>query len=433
MNKPARRPRGVFIGVIEIAGQFSALAQALQEAGVRTTFLDLSPDPFRYGGAPASSRVRFIRWVRRPGAFPRPVEWALAALSVPVLLTLLVEAALKHDVFMFVSGATFFRGRELPLLRLARKTVIHQFVGSDCRPIYMNGARLGPDPVDVDAVVAAARRQRRHVRRLERWSSVIVNHPPQAAFCTRPFVPSLKLGFVVSAAGRPAPPPRTSGPVRILHAPSHPASKGTPVIREGVRRLVESGVEIEYLELIGRPNAEVLAEIAASDLVLDEIYSDTPMLALTAEAAWLGRPALVAGHAAGHWDRGLAAADRPATPYCTPGEWSARLAGLVDSREERNRLGAEARAFVVDRWGPASIAERYLQLFAGPPVDWLVDPMELDYAAGAGLTLERLRTVLAAICKRGGVEALQLADKPRLEAAVAGLAGFAGRGDPCAA
>ena len=53
------------------------------------------------------------------------------------------------------------------------------------------------------------------------------------------------------------------------------------------------GLPLEYVEIVGQPNDIVLAEIARSAFVIDQLYSDTPMAGFAAEAARLGKPAIV--------------------------------------------------------------------------------------------------------------------------------------------
>ena len=366
--------------------------------------------------------MRLIQYVeRRAEPYPPLVGRVVLTARFLAKLTLLAQAAIRHDVFIFGFATTFFDYRELPWLRRLGKTVIHEFVGSDCRPAYMDGALLGPDPVDMARVAATVGRQLKAVRAIEAHATVIINHPPQAALCTRPFVPLLKVGIPIELADRPQARNADSETTMLLHSPSNPESKGTPRIRAAVEALKAEGHRIDYVELVGQPNARVREALARADLVIDQLYSDTPMAGFVTEAAWLGCPALIAGYAQDTWAAGLSPEEMPPTTYCRPEELETRLRELVVDGDRRRELGRQARAFVEERWGARQVAERFVALAHTPPTDWLVDPSDLDYVAGAGVPAGRLVRVVRELRERAGLAALGLADKPALESRLAAL------------
>jgi hypothetical protein len=61
-------------------------------------------------------------------------------------------------------------------------------------------------------------------------------------------------------------------PLRILHAPSNPVVKGTPLVRCVIRQLKEEGYDFQYIELIGVPNETVIMELKQSHIVLNQFY-----------------------------------------------------------------------------------------------------------------------------------------------------------------
>jgi hypothetical protein len=76
----------------------------------------------------------------------------------------------------------------------------------------------------------------------------------------------------------------------VLRNP-HPVLKGTASIRAMVERLSARGLAVELVTIEGRPNAEVMRAMRDSDLVVDQLYSDTPM-AVRDRGASLGRAVL---------------------------------------------------------------------------------------------------------------------------------------------
>ena len=83
---------------------------------------------------------------------------------------------------------------------------------------------------------------------------------------------------------------KTKKKFRILHAPSNPNFKGTEEIRDTIKCLKNENIDFEYIEITNASNEKVLAELNACDLVIDQLYSDTPMATLAAEAAsWVSQ------------------------------------------------------------------------------------------------------------------------------------------------
>jgi hypothetical protein len=210
--------------------------------------------------------------------------------------------------------------------------------------------------------------------------------------------------------------------VRFLHAPSRSGDKGTDRIRDAVDAVRASGVELELRVVTGRPNAEVLAAIRGCDVVIDQLYSDTPMAALAAEAAALGRPVIVGGYG---WDAlRAAAADEapPPTHLCHPDELSEAIRLLATDAAYRTDLGRRARRFLETRWAAERVGERYLALLRGEtPAAWWFDPAAVAYVHGAGAPAATIRASVRRVLEAAGPAGLHLDDKPHLVDRLLGL------------
>ncbi|MCW8930330.1 MAG: hypothetical protein OQL19_08850 [Gammaproteobacteria bacterium] len=66
--------------------------------------------------------------------------------------------------------------------------------------------------------------------------------------------------------------------IKILHAPSNPIRKGTPLVRSAIKKLECEGYIFEYIEIIGEPNEVVLSCLEESDIVLNSFYGVLPGL-----------------------------------------------------------------------------------------------------------------------------------------------------------
>lgn len=66
--------------------------------------------------------------------------------------------------------------------------------------------------------------------------------------------------------------------IKILHAPSNPFVKGTPLVRAAIKKLQVEGYDLEYVELQNMPNEVVLEHLKSSHIVLNQFYGFAPGL-----------------------------------------------------------------------------------------------------------------------------------------------------------
>ena len=64
--------------------------------------------------------------------------------------------------------------------------------------------------------------------------------------------------------------------IKVLHAPSSPLLKGTPLVRAAVKKLKLEGFNFDYVELIRVEHSEVLKQLSGAHIVLNEFYALTP-------------------------------------------------------------------------------------------------------------------------------------------------------------
>lgn len=415
----------------EAAGYLANLQRGFQELGHRCHYLDLSEHPFDYGGQ--RSVPKLSRWSdlahRRLGAHRRrSIGWYLwLVIGGPVDLVIFAWAAIHADLFIFAGRESLLRrNADLPILKALGKRVVWVFLGSDHRPPYLNGRAVreaGPaDHNGYGSLVTGAWVRRQTVRRIERHVDAIVALSASAQFHLRSFVNLLAVGIPYGGPDEDPPsiqdrsePVFTGSGLRILHAPSDPA-KGTEAIRACLDQLRQAGILFDYVEITGRPNREVRAAIVESQLIVDEMYSDTPLAVLGTEAAYLGRPVLVGGYLADEIYGEIAPELVPPTCFVTPERFCPTLLELSSDAERRREIGAAAQSFVRDRWSRADVAGKYLQVaFGEVPVEWICNPADLRYVLGWGISKDQLRGVLHTLVARWGARALAMDHNPALE------------------
>jgi glycosyltransferase involved in cell wall biosynthesis len=421
----------VFIGLTEVAGYYRGLERGFRSIGVDARFYDESPNAYSYGPSGFLSRLSALtestRRIHRGPAGP-VLGACLRAIRFLAHAWLFAWALVRYDVFIFGGGDTLLRRRELPILRRLGKRVIWVFTGSDHRPPYLNGrwvrSALANGPTEL---LRATDETAQRVRIAEKYADVIVAAASSAQFHTRPFVQFIAIGIATPDGGSIPDRPsifRARG-VRILHCPSDPVSKGTSIIRRHIGTLRDAGREIDYVEITGKPNSEVLAALAECDFAIDELYSDTPMAVFATEAARFSKPVVVAGYYARQYRHDLESqGEIPPTLFCEPDQVAESIGRMVDDASFRTELGRRAFEFVSQHWSPEQVARRYLRLIDGDiAAEWWGDPLSNDYVMGWGLTETLWREGLRLLVRVAGVDRLAVAASPALRAAIERVAG----------
>lgn len=413
-----KNPR-VFIGFCEIAGYNGSLKIGFDELEVDAHFFNLNDHVFSYiGNDVDNSFTRLIKFIdgkvtdRSKGLSVIKFFWMLSYYSCTALLCL--WAIPRYDTFIFSFGMSFLRYYDLPVLKFFNKQVIFVYLGSDSRPPYLNRKYYDNS---IDFIIKQSQSMKRDIKKVERYADYIINHPPTSHFHERKFVQCLKIGIPTcfKTMHQQAASEANTDSIRILHAPSHSEGKGTDRIRSAISNLEHKGYRIEYVEIVNRPNVEVLLELRRCDFVVDELYSDTIMARFAAEAAFFSKPAIVGGYAEEYDFGTLTAAEIPPVHRCLPEDIEVAIEKLILDVPYRLTLGKSAKEFLDCYWSPRIVAARFLRLIRNDiPDDWLYDPRNIRYLHGWGLTDAQARTLVRRYIEAGGDTALQLDDKPRL-------------------
>jgi glycosyltransferase involved in cell wall biosynthesis len=437
----------VLIGAIEIAGVGQGLTQGLRALGVDADLVLESEHPFAYGGAEVNAIV--VRAWRFAGTWYRRLPMGRWWLRIPVAAlhqflgwVVLAWALSRYSHFVFLAGKSLTRTTvDLMLMRALRKRVVVIYLGTDARPPYINGswpsgsvaavALLTRRLKSIASLARQTRRVKSRVARTERLASVCVNAPGTSHFHERPVVNWFALGCPrsLAPAAQPGALPLPVGGtavrrVTLVHAPSVPLVKGTVLIRAAVERLQQRGHPVDLVLMQGMRNDEVLEAIGRCDLVVDQMYSDTPMAGLALEAALLGKPALVAGYFAPQAAKTMAGLPMPPTRFVHPDDFESALEELVGDASAREALGAAARRFVDTHWQCEQVARRMIRILQGDiPESWMFDPRAVRYLEGCGLHEDAARERVRRLIEHAGPAALCLADKPELQQAYVDWAG----------
>lgn len=430
MSMVPRNFSRVLIGPVEVAGVAQGLQKGLAQLNIASDLVLECQHPFDYAAQESESLlVGAWKWAgtqaRRIPMWLLPLKGFAYACHLVLCWPVLFWALLRYDAFVFLAGKTLTNtSLELLLMRVLHKPAVVIFLGSDSRPPYINGAWTMST---VAAMRRATLRQKRKVRRIERQATVCVNAPGTSHFHECLVINWFALGLPrdVSAAAQGdvdlRERPVTS--LRVVHSPSNSAVKGTALIQAMVERLRQRGAKIELVTLTGLSNETVLAALQRCDLVIDQMYSDTPMAGFAAEAALFGKPTLVGGYFARDMPSVLMGMPVPPTRFVTPDLLEQALDELVSSATARAQVANAARHFVQSEWSCEKVAGRLLKIICGEvPEAWWYDPADVNYLAGCGLSESAAQERVRQLIDHAGIGALQLMDKPGLEMAFASWA-----------
>ena len=421
----------VLLGLCDICGYYSQLEQGLLKAGVPCTLVNAFPS-IRY-----ERQTRPKWWLgrvvesiaaRRVAAAPGSMARALlTAWQAVWMFALFLRTIGECRTYVFAGGTSFFGPVDLWLLKKLGKRIVIVFHGTDARAPYVNGAFPCETPAEIKACIAEAARMKARIAGIERHADVIVNHVLSSHFHERPIVGWLNVGIPSDVGGIAPTPPSTSGPCVIVHAPTRPGPKGSAIFEKAIDNLKAKGHQIEFIKLVGKTNAQVLDAIRGCDFVVDELFSDITMASFATEAATFGKAAVVGLHGYELLEKWTAPGLLPPAVLCEPATAERVIEQLVIDRQARLERGRQAREFLEQRWTSEGVSQRFKQLCDGMvPSSWYFDPASVPYVFGWGLSDEQARRRIAAVIAAGGVEALQLRDKPEVERAFVEFA--AGRG-----
>ena len=261
--------------------------------------------------------------------------------NLPKQLRALAWALRRFDVFHFHAGLTLAPRRlTLPLLRAARKGVVFQSWGSDLRG--RSASEVGY--LDAAGAVIVGSYLTRRLAPRGPWPEYDVVPP---AIVLHDWEPSTTEPGEV---------------LRVAHAPSKRAVKGTEAVLAAVESLRSRGVPVELDLIEGVPNAAARLRYAAADVVIDQLRIGWyGMFAI--ESMALAKPVVV------HLDDAAAAETEEAfgleLPLVRADESTLEdvLAGLVEGRAELPGLGRRSREYVERVHSHTVVARRVLEIY----------------------------------------------------------------------
>ena len=274
--RKVKSPVDWIIGPYEIAGIVHQLANALPSA----RSVVLAPHPFythSYGWSPEPTTSALKTHLR--SLFLGP--WIMGRLSRAARGFVYVSAE------GFINSAFDHRNYEFAFLKRRGLRVVCYFTGNDIRsPQLMKqleletgrpnlGTYLGNlNPVFASPGYDASKRL--IAQAADQFADVIFNaDTDQRSYLTSPVHPFQYFHDDAEVVRSFEKFDDYQKPI-VVHAPSSPILKGTPLVRAAIELLQREGLEFEYVELSGVPHEQVRLALERAHIVLNQFYSYVP-------------------------------------------------------------------------------------------------------------------------------------------------------------
>jgi glycosyltransferase involved in cell wall biosynthesis len=302
---------------VNLAGVGWTNVQALRRRGVDARLVVFNTQPFRPDQADWDLKRPRSGFLRQ-----QAVQWRAFAKLLP-----------QTDIFHFYFGLTLVPKKlQFPILKATRRKSLFHFLGADIRERPREELMYG---LKADARVVG--------------SYAALNFLPYEAEVIPPGI-DLSRYEAVPAVERER--------VRVVHAPSNLEKKGTDYVIEACRQLP---IDLDVVH--GVRNEEALERYKQADIVVDQVLRDWHGI-FSIEGMALGKPVVTSLDESSLRETEEAFGVKVPIVRATKDDLVEKLRPLVESFEERKRLGAAGRAYVEEVHDVERMTDRLLDLYA---------------------------------------------------------------------
>ena len=420
-----KKEYSICIGTMEICGIMRKLNHAYRDMGIKSDCYLLHPisniieKDAAYYNPILISYQKIQNKIRKSLFYGQKIRMRLwQILEVFVLLKVFFYTLMNYDAYIFLYSQSFFKSNpflnqisewEYKILKMCKKKVVAFFCGSDSRPPYCDNSNF----VNFAGLKEATRRIASNVHMIEKYA-IVIDGTASAAFHTKPYISYNCIGNPVEKEEYRGESRSKNNSVVILHAPSSIEGKGTKVIREVVRKISNQGYNIEYREVTGVPHNIVLKEMRRADILVNQMYSDTPMSMVDVEAGLNGLVVVTCGYYAQYYKSDMPFPVPPSC-FCLPEDLEKNLIFYITNKEARTVLVESEQRFIKNNWMSDQVAKKIFKLIkTGPVEEWLYDPAGCEYVWGAGCNKEQVNERVTYLIDHYGYKALQLSENSLL-------------------
>jgi glycosyltransferase involved in cell wall biosynthesis len=315
MARESSRPLRVTHCPVNMGGTGWTNVQALRRKGLDARLVVFNPQKWRpdeYDISIGRPRSGFVR--------QQLLQWRAFGRLLP-----------RTDIFHFYFGLTLVpKSLQFPILRAARKKSVIHWLGADIRERPREQLLYGRR---ADAQIVGSYAARHYV------PEAVVIQPGIELSRFKPF------------------PPVERERVRIVHAPSNKEKKGTEYVIAACKQLP---VDLDVVH--GVPNTEALKRYAEADIVVDQMLRDWHGI-FAIESMAMYKPVVTSLDEEAVRETEEAFGVEVPIVAATKDNLVDKLRLLVESFEERKRLGAAGRAYVEHVHDIDQVADKLVELY----------------------------------------------------------------------
>lgn len=267
----------VFHGLVNYGTQAGLLARELRHQGI---------DALSVAREDQYKRLIDIELKRGRNRFTNKIIFLLNTLkSIPWFF--------QFNTFHFYYGRTLLpKQLDLPLYKMFGKKVIFHYLGKDVK-LYKTSVekyKITNMAYSSGSYEEAIRNDIKKIKRLKNETQYadlqIVCSPVYSEFVPN----SIFLPLAIDLSRYKYSPKEFSKPLKIIHAPSSRANKGTAFIEDAVARLIEEGHEIDFKIYENIRHSDLIEKYKECDLFIDQVLGGYGTAAI--EAMAIGRPTI---------------------------------------------------------------------------------------------------------------------------------------------
>ncbi len=272
----SRKKLKILQGLSEVAGQNSYAVLGLRSIGEDAETVIYYRHPFDY----AFDKCLNINKGKKI-AYP---------LYAAKLFCFFISALAKYNVFHFHFGHSILNNFDLPFYKLFNKKVFFEFHGSDLRD-YRRYCELTGTPYEPENETLPKLHRRNEVI-CKNADGIILHDDELIKYlpekCSPVYVVPLRMDVEKFDVVYPS---DSNESIRIVHAPSSRAGKGTKYVLEAFEELKKVYDNIELVLVEGKTQKEAFEIYKTADIIVDQLFTGTYGV-FAVESMSMGKPVI---------------------------------------------------------------------------------------------------------------------------------------------
>ena len=270
----------ILIGTYDVAGWLNQFRLDLEAMGHEVTTAVQTRNPFLDFDYDVNLQERFDRYrLFRTGVssnlFMRVFNKLQNTIAYHFFGRNLSRLIDDHDMVIRLWSPFLPNSRENRIIKEKGKKLIVLFVGSDVRnhSTFRQEFDTSRWTFPEAFIVSSMEQQLKLIRHAEKYADAVFSVPDQAGLQLRPYH-HLQVPAPIDRCTYALHPERKM--LKVLHAPSAPYKKGTDIIESTIQRLLDEGMEFEFVSIRDMPQERVLEMLTDADVLVDEIVFHGP-------------------------------------------------------------------------------------------------------------------------------------------------------------